>query len=121
MSMNRLESLPDDIIEHIYKFEHALKFNDQIAQQIIDPQCRNSDFDTFIWLIFFDSPMTNKEVNDFHLFCIWSNIIIERHGDFEFGDGDIEEIQNNKYIQYFNDFWTDTVKYDPNYFPRDYI
>lgn len=118
MSMNRLESLPDDIIEHIYKFEHSLNLKNVLCE-IKD--CRNTDFDTFIWLIFFDSPMTNKEVNDFQLFCIWSNIIIERHGDFEFGDGDIEEIQNNKYIQYFNDFWNDTIEYDPDYFPGDYI
>ena len=118
--MNFFYDLPDDIIEKIYRIEHSLKFNDNISQQIIDPKRRNSDFDTFIWLIFFDSPMTNKEVNDFHLFCVWSNIIIDTE-EFQFSDGDIEEIENNKYVQYFMDFWNNTDEYDNNYFPGDYI
>ena len=64
--------------------------------------------------------MTNKEVNDFHLFCVWSNIIIDTK-EFQFSDGDIEEIENNKYVQYFIDFWNNTEEYDPHYVPGDYI
>lgn len=117
MSMNRFYSLPDDIIECIYKFEHSLNFNSVLCKI---KYCRNPDFDTFIYKEFFNSPTTNKEVQDFYLFSVWSVLIIDRELE-DFPTNMIEKVQNSKYINLFTDFWNDTVDYDPHYVPGDYI
>ena len=118
--MNFFYDLPDDILEKIYRFEHSLKFNEQISQQINNSRCRNYEFDNFIWIIFFNSDMNNKEVKDFNFFIFWFDNVIEEDLH-HFGDSDIQKIGNNKYVMYYVFYYHFHFHLHFQYFPGDYI
>lgn len=93
--MNRLESLPDDIIENIYRIEHSSNFI-KVLEQLNDSFFKRTLSPEILYLEFYNSPMTNKETYDFNL-CI----------DALDGYKDItpDFIENNKYYKLFHNMW----------------
>ena len=117
--MNFFYDLPDDIIEHIYKFEHSLNLKNVLCE-IKD--CRNPDFDTYIYKLFFKSDMSNKEVQDWYTFCLWANIVInEKNTNFTEEVIDEADYPDSKYISHYIDFWNNTMNWYDHYVPGDYI
>jgi len=99
--MNRLESLPDDIIEHIFRVEHSLKFGMSLSA-ILSPNRRNPDFDTHIWSVFFASNMTKRDLRDWYLLTRWTEIVIDHRCHPKILEGlepeFVEEMLKSKYV-----------------------
>lgn len=101
MTMNRLESLPDDIIEHIFRVEHSLKFQKSLSA-ILSPNRRNPDFDTHIWSVFFSTNMTKRDLRDWYLLTRWTEIVIDNRCHPRILDGlepeFVQEMLKSKYV-----------------------
>lgn len=106
MSMNRFESLPDDIIDHIFRVEHSLKFQKSLSA-ILSPNRRNPDFDTLIWSVFFSSNMTNTEMREWYVFTRWVDIVIDHRCHPRWLEGltreFVEEMDGSKYVGIYKD------------------
>lgn len=116
--MNFFYDLPDDILEHIYKFEHSLNLKNVLCE-IKD--CRNPDFDTYIYKLFFKSDMSNKEVQDWYTFCLWANIVINEKNTNFTEEVNLADYPDSKYISHYIDFWNNTMNWYDHYVPGDYI
>lgn len=98
--MNRIECLPDDIIEKIFHFEHTLKFK-RVMTNIVEDR-RNLEIDTMIGRIFFSSNMMPKDIHNWYLYKRWIEIFIDHprhtrwHNEltFEFND----KLNNCEYV-----------------------
>ena len=71
--MNRLESLPDDIVEHIFRFEHSLKIRNTFTE--ITHIQRNLEYDTLVGQFFLNSNMDPKEREDWNLYKLYLDLI----------------------------------------------
>jgi len=92
----RFDTLPDDIIECIYKFEHSLNFIQILKQLKFESFFKRTLSPEVLYLEFYNSPMTNKEIYDFN-FCIdWLDGYVDITPDF---------IENNKYYKLFQNMW----------------
>ena len=111
--MNFFYDLPEEIIDKIYKLEHRILFNKTIDE--INYLKRNEDFDTFIYKLLFSSDMSNKEVNDFHIFCVWVDDVLKNSSEEFPHPVEVFTIQNSKYISHYINFWNDTVNWDDEY------
>ena len=111
--MNFFYDLPEEIIDRIYKFAHEIKFIDTICE--INSNKRNEDYDTYIYKLLFNSEMSNTEVKDFHIFCIWANDVMTNSSEESPQPVELLTIPNSKYISRFLDFWNDTVNWDDEY------
>jgi len=99
--MDRFYSLPDDIIEHIFRVEHSLKFGMSLSA-ILSPNRRNPDFDTHIWSVFFASNMTKRDLRDWYLLTRWTEIVIDHRCHPKILEGlepeFVEEMSKSKYV-----------------------
>lgn len=98
--MNRIECLPEDIIEKIFHIEHTMKFN-RVMVNIVEDR-RNLEIDTMIGSIFFSSNMTTKDIHNWYLYKRWINIYLDHPRNprwlneltFEFN----EKLNNCEYV-----------------------
>jgi hypothetical protein len=104
--MNRLESLPDDIVDYIFKIAHASKF-EQTLRSIELHNRRNPDFDTHIWSLFFSSNMTNTDIREWYVFTRWVDIVIDNRCHPRWLEGltpeFIKEMDECKYVGIYKD------------------
>jgi hypothetical protein len=77
--MNRFESLPDEIQDKIYKFEHALRMKQTHAE--IACIERNPDFDTLVGHFFLNSDMAPNEREDWKFYKLWLDLVIDHPRD----------------------------------------
>ena len=100
--MSRIDILPDDIIDHIFRIEHTLKFEMSLSA-IKMPYRRNPDFDNYIWSVFFSSDMTNAEMREWHLLDQWADIDTRCLPKWVTPDL-LEEMERSKYVRLYKDF-----------------
>lgn len=79
MTMNRFYSLPDDVIDNIFRLEHSLKFSESLSA--ITCHQRDFEYDTLVGQIFLNSNMTPKEREDWMLYKAWLDIVIDHPRD----------------------------------------
>jgi hypothetical protein len=100
--MSRLDILPDDIQDHIFWLEHSLRFSESLSA-IKSPYRRNSNFDNYIWSVFFSSDMTNAEMRERYLLDRWLDIDNRCHPRWLTPDF-LEEMERSKYVRLYKDF-----------------
>jgi hypothetical protein len=100
--MSRLDILPDDIIDHIYWLAHSSKFERSLSA-IKSPYRRKSEYDNYIWSVFFSSDMTNAEIRERHLLDRWLDIDNRCHPRWLTPDL-LEEMERSKYVGLYKDF-----------------
>ena len=100
--MNRLESLPDDVIDHIFRFEHSLKFQKSLSA-IKMPYRRKVDYDSHIWSVFFSTNMTKQDMHEWYLLVYWLDIDIRCIPKWLTPDL-LEEMERSKYVRLYKDF-----------------
>ena len=101
-TMSRLDILPDEIVDRIFWLAHSLKFEMSLSA-IKSPYRRNSDFDNYIWSVFFSSDMTNAEVRAWYLVDQWADIDIRCPPRWLTPDL-LEEMERSKYVVLYKDF-----------------
>ena len=77
--MNRLESLPEDIVDYIFKIAHSLAIKQ--AHDEISSIERNYEYDTFVGQSFFNSDMAPKEREDWKFYKLWLDLVIDHPRD----------------------------------------
>lgn len=111
--MNRLQLLPDDIIDNIYYECHKKIFHDVLID------IKNTDTSRFspesLFLELFDSSMSNHELYDFYTCLDWldgKKLKITR-----------EYLTGNKYYNLYLNIWDDFDEFyiDGEYMVGDYI
>lgn len=72
--MNYLDTLPNEILDYIYKYVHKLNFQQTI--QIISKFVthKRQKYDDLLFIMFFKSSMSNKELLSFNLYNDWKNL-----------------------------------------------
>jgi len=90
--MNHFYDLPDDIIEKIIFQSHQILFSDCLFS--ICKHTENRQYLRLFKSIFYDSPMTNKEAQSYHLFCNWLDNFPKFHILYE-------DLQKNSYYRTF--------------------
>lgn len=101
-TMSRLDILPAEIVDHIFRLVHSLKFEMSLSA-IKSPYRRNSDFDNYIWSVFFSSDMTNAETREWYLLDRWRDIDNRCHPRWLTPDL-LEEMERSKYVGLYKDF-----------------
>lgn len=77
--MNRLESLPEDIVDYIFKIEHSLRMKQTHAE--IACIERNLEYDTLVGHFFLNSDMAPKEREDWKFYKLWLDLVIDHPRD----------------------------------------
>ncbi len=106
-TMNRLESLPDDIIEHIFRIEHSLNFKMSLSA-IKTPYRRKVAYDSHIWSVFFASNMTKQDIREWYVYTCWLDIFIYSRGHHRKLQGltsdFLDEMERCIYVGLYKDF-----------------
>ena len=103
--MNRLDYLPDEIIDNIYFILHKKKFKIVLSNII----CQKTDYYTDYFTEFFNSPMTNDELFEINYFLDWRDFsytcsISSHISSYYDEDEPFIDITFNKYYKIFMDF-----------------
>jgi hypothetical protein len=77
--MNRLENLPDDIVDYIFKIEHSLRMK-RVHTELACIE-RNFEYDTLVGHFFLISDMAPKEREDWNLYKLWLDLVIDHPRD----------------------------------------
>lgn len=77
--MSRLDILPEEIVDHIFLLEHSLKFSESLS--VIKSHQRNLEYDTLVGQFFLNSDMAPKEREDWRMYKLWLDIIIDHPRD----------------------------------------
>lgn len=101
-TMSRLDILPEEIVDHIFWLAHSSNFEMSLSA-IKSPYRRNSDFDNYIWSVFFSSDMTNAEMREWYLLDRWVDIDIRCLPRWLTPDL-LEEMERSKYVRLYKDF-----------------
>jgi len=78
-TMSRLDILPEEIVDHIFRLAHSSKF--EMSLSAITCHQRNLEYDTLVGQIFLNSNMTPKEREDWMLYKAWLDIVIDHPRD----------------------------------------
>ena len=77
--MNRLENLPDDIVDYIFKIEHSLRMKQTRAE--IACIERNLEYDTLVGHFCLISDMAPKEREEWNFYKLWLDLVIDHPRD----------------------------------------
>lgn len=100
--MNRFYSLPDDVIDHVFRIEHSLKFSESLSA-IKLPFRRKLDYDTHIWSVFLSTNMTKQDIREWYLLERWLDIDNRCHPRWLTSDL-LEEMERSIYVGLYKDF-----------------
>jgi hypothetical protein len=102
--MNRLENLPDDIVDYIFKIECSLRMKQAHAE--IACIERNFEYDTLVGHFFLNSDMTQKEREDWNFYKLWLDLVIDHPRDphrlLAFSHEMQDRMVNSQYVILYN-------------------
>ena len=72
--MNRLDTLPIEILDYIYEYVHILNFKNTIQIIAKVSKYKRQKYDDLLFRMFFKSNMNNKELQSSNFYNDWSNL-----------------------------------------------